>query len=619
MNSIWNAAPNVITTARRHTRLTQAGLLVATVALLGAVSCADGGVTEPLTGIDPVTGPLVNWADSSAPMEEKLAPPPTYSRAATVTPLTSASGAGSLTTVQAIPFAPERGPFLHQLQGCRDCIYGPAGGFDIGFSFHFYGTNYTKFWIGDNGFVAFTRPSNNACCNGTPLPMAGSAGKIDNMIALAWLDLEPAPGQVSFETRGEAPRRKLIVNYNSVLMFNESGKRMTSQLILYEGTNHIEIHTTSLPPAVNHMVTQGAENANGTEAIFVPGRVAVKNLSLSNDAVRFSGPQVNAVPVAFPGGNAGTAPNQFYEGIEGTTITFKGSGTDLDNDQLTYSWDFNSDGQPDATTAEATWTYADDGTHSAQLTVNDSRGGVGHARVDVVIENAIPQVNAGEDMRVQVGETVNLSGTFNDPGANDSPWGWTWNIAQQAYLYAGNTSDRTAPVLGSHRFCRAGVYSAKLTVVDKDGDSGEDETIITVDAIPVEIDVNPNQINLNGNGHGMLTVRIFSNATVNAAALNPDQVKLTGEKGRGTSLARTGGGLWMWNADNDENGDGRLDAVAQFRRDELIKNGDLTLDTKELRLTAPTGECGDVLGTGAVSVKVNAKDKSAASALQAKP
>jgi hypothetical protein len=135
----------------------------------------------------------------------------------------------------------------------------------------------------------------------------------------------------------------------------------------------------------------------------------------------------------------------------------------------------------------------------------------------------------------------------------------------------------------------------------------------------VEIDVNPNQINLNGNGHGMIAVRVFSSATVNAASLNPDQIKLTGEKGRGTSLARTGGGLWMWNADNDENGDGRIDVVAQFRRDELIKNGDLTLDSKELRLMGPVGECGDVLGKGAVSVKVNAKDKSTAAALQAKP
>jgi PKD repeat protein len=328
---------------------------------------------------------------------------------------------------------------------------------------------------------------------------------------------------------------------------------------------------------------------------------------------------VNAIPVAVPGGNAGTAPNKFYEGVEGTTVQFQGSGMDLDNDELTYSWDFNNDGEPDATTAAATHTWVDDGTHSAVLTVNDGRGGIGQARVDVVISNVAPRVNAGEDIRITVGETMDLSGTFSDPGVNDSPWGWTWNIAQQAYLYAGNTNDQSAPVLGSHRFCRSGAYQAKLTVVDKDGDSGEDETTITVDALPVEIDVNPNQINLNGNGHGMITVRIFSSATVNAASLNPDQVKLTGEKGQGTSLARTGGGLWMWNAENDENGDGRVDAVAQFRRDELIRNGDLTLDSKELRLLGPIGECGDVLGKSTVSVKVNAKDKSTAAALQAKP
>jgi PKD domain len=617
MESIRNAVPIMIPTARsRETRLAQAALLFAAV-LFGAVSCADGSVTEPFAPVNPVAG-LKPQYDSVASPELKDAPPPAFSRAASATPSFAASGAGSLTGVTSIPFAPEPGPFANQLPGCDDCTFGGAGGFPIGFAFSYYGTTYNSFWISSNGFVSLQRVTAafSGCCNGLPLPRFDA---VNNMIAVAWSDLNPKPGQMSFEVRGEAPRRRLIINYNSVAMTKEPTKLVTAQLILFEGTNAIELHTTSHPINTQRAVTQGAENLPATEATFVSGRVANFNVALSNDAVRFTGEQVNAIPVALPGGNAGTAPNKFYEGVEGTAVEFQGSGVDLDNDELTYSWDFNSDGQADATTAAATWTWVDDGTHSAVLTVNDGRGGVGQARVDVMIENVAPQVNAGEDMRVDVGQPVNLSGSFSDPGANDNPWSWTWNVAQQAYTYAGNTDDRTAPILGSHRFCRAGIYSAKLTVVDKDGDSGEDETTITVDALPVEIDINPNEINLNGNGHGMITVRIFSNATVNAATLNPDQVKLTGAKGKGTSLARTGGGLWMWNADNDENGDGRPDVVAQFRRDELVKNGDLTLDSKELRLTAPTGDCGDVLGKGAVSVKVNAKEKSAAAALQAKP
>jgi hypothetical protein len=615
MQTTRNAVPSVIPTARsREHRLAQAALLFGAV-LFGAVSCADGSLTEPLTPVTPVAGLAVQY-DSVASPEEKNAPAPLENRAASLAPLASASGAGSLTNITSIPFSPERGPFANQLPGCDDCLFGGTTGFPIGFSFNYYGESYTGFWISSNGFVSFTRPSSNGCCHGRPLPLFDI---VNNMVALAWVDLNPRPGQMAFEVRGEAPSRRLIINYDRVAAVSEGTRTITAQLILFEGTNFIELHTTALPQLATHNVTQGAENAQATEAAFVNGRVATRSFALSNDAVRFSGAPVNAVPVALPGGNSGNAPNQFYTGLEGGTVQFQGSGVDLDNDELTYSWDFNNDGVADANTAAATWTWVDDGTHTAVLSVNDGRGGIGQARVDVVIDNVAPQVNAGEDIRVDVGQTVSLSGSFSDPGANDNPWGWTWNVAQQAYLYAGNTNDRTAPVLGSHRFCRSGVYQAKLTVVDKDGDSGEDETTITVDALPVQIDINPNQINLNGNGHGMITVRIFSSATLNAASLNPDQVKLTGEKGRGTSLARTGGGLWMWNSDNDENGDGLVDVVAQFRRDDLIKNGDLNLDTKELSLTGQVGECGEVLGKGAVSTKVNAKDKSAASAMQSKP
>jgi hypothetical protein len=458
--------------------------------------------------------------------------------------------------------------------------------------------------------------SGAGCCDGRPLPLFD---QVNNMIAVAWTDLNPKPGQMSFEVRGAAPRRRLIINYNSVVVVREPTKFVTAQLILFEGTNVIEVHTTLQPRTTFRAVTQGAENLPATEAAFVSGRTATFTSALANDAVRFSGEQVNAIPVALPGGNAGTAPNQFYKGVEGTTVEFQGSGIDLDNDALTYSWDFNNDGEADATTAAATWKWVDDGTHSALLTVNDGRGGIGQARVDVVIDNAVPQVNAGEDIQITAGETVNLSGRFSDLGISDNPWKWTWNIAGQGYVYGDDTNDQAAPILGSHRFCRAGTFPALLTVGDKDGASGSDELTITVNALPVDIDINPNQINLNGNGHGMITVRIFSRADLDATALNPDAVKLSGEKGRGTQLARSGGGLWQWNTDSDVNGDGLRDVVAGFRRDELVANGDLTLNSTELRLTGLIGSCGDVLGKAAVSVKVNAKEKSTASALQAKP
>src|SRR6185503_5346595 len=73
---------------------------------------------------------------------------------------------------------------------------------------------------------------------------------------------------------------------NDVPLFGESAT-VTTQVILYEKKDVIEIHTAHQDLAVDHVYTQGIENADGTVAAFIPGRVAA-NYSLTNDAVRFT-------------------------------------------------------------------------------------------------------------------------------------------------------------------------------------------------------------------------------------------------------------------------------------------------------------------------------------------
>ena len=590
------ATPVTTMTARsRDIRLARAAFFSAI--LFGAVSCADGA-TAPAAPSGPFLG-LEQQYDSVAPSLDKQAPPPSFSRAMTASPLASVSGAGSLSRIETIAFAPEPGPLAYSVPGCDDCVFGGSAGagYDIGFSFNYFGTSYDRFWISTNGFVAFHNSASHGCCHGLPVPVLDA---VNNMIALAWVDLVPLPGQISFETRGEAPRRRLIVSFDNVEVFNEGGRRVTAQLILYEGTNAIELHTTHKPSLIRHLITQAAENASATDAAFVAGRVANHAWALSKDAVRFSGEPVNAAPSANAGGNAGSAPNLYYEGVEGTAVQFTGGGVDPDKDPLFYSWDFDDDGVADASTAEASFAYTDNGTYSALLTVSDGRGGVAKARVDVVIRNADPVVDAGSDLRVDAGETVSLSGRFSDMGANDALWSWTWDLGSLG-SYSDKTDSEVAAIVGSKRFCKAGTFPVKLTVVDKDEGSGSDELAVTVDALPLQIDVDPKAINLNDTGHGMITVRIYSRDGLDATALSPDAVRLSSGSGTGTQLARTGGRL-HWNAGADLNGDGRPDVSAGFRRDELMANGDLTASTRELSLSGEVGTCGDVLGKAPVRV-----------------
>jgi N-acetylneuraminic acid mutarotase len=193
----------------------------------------------------------------------------------------SASVSAMLASGTTIPFAPKPGPFAHAVSPCDECIMESA---PIGFNFTFYGNSYSGVDIYDNGFIGFTPGNTTGCCSGRTIPLLDG---VNNMIAAAWTDLNPpGGGGVFYETRGQAPNRYFIVSYQQIPWWPETGtSRVTSQIVLYEGSNAIEIHTGH--QSGGHIYTQGAEDANGAIAAFVPGRVAA-NYALVNDAIRFS-------------------------------------------------------------------------------------------------------------------------------------------------------------------------------------------------------------------------------------------------------------------------------------------------------------------------------------------
>jgi hypothetical protein len=180
-----------------------------------------------------------------------------------------------------IPFAPESGPFAHGLTLGDDQTSGPL---PIGFDFEFFGAQYRQINVASNGFVSFETDALNGCCSGRVIP---SDDGMNNLIALAWTDLyPPGGGEIAYETRGTAPNRRLIVSFSGISWFPEFGmSRVTTQLILRERKSVIEIHTTHQEPG--HIYTQGVENADGTVAAFIGGRVAA-DYGLDRDGVRFT-------------------------------------------------------------------------------------------------------------------------------------------------------------------------------------------------------------------------------------------------------------------------------------------------------------------------------------------
>lgn len=160
-----------------------------------------------------------------------------------------------------------------------------SGALPIGFSFNFFGNLYSNFYISSNGFITFSANQPNGCCVGQSLPNNALPA---NMVAFAWNDLNPSvnASTVRYFTYGTAPNRQLVVAYNTN-HYNGTAFPMRGQIILYEGTNVIEIHAEVITSVAINPTTQGIENLAGNLAYTPAGRNAAV-FGITNDAVRFT-------------------------------------------------------------------------------------------------------------------------------------------------------------------------------------------------------------------------------------------------------------------------------------------------------------------------------------------
>lgn len=179
--------------------------------------------------------------------------------------------------VDSIPFNPVQGSGTNVV--LTDNMV--SGALPIGFDFKFYCHSYHQFYISSNGFITFDSSSQSGCCVGQTIP---NSVEPNNLIALCWGDLNPSlGGTIDYFTTGIAPNRKLIVNYLNVPK-NIGANTVTVQLVLHEGTNWIDIHTTNV--GLFNARTQGIENSDGTIALATLGR-NTSFWTATNDAYRY--------------------------------------------------------------------------------------------------------------------------------------------------------------------------------------------------------------------------------------------------------------------------------------------------------------------------------------------
>lgn len=205
-------------------------------------------------------------------------------------------------TVGSIPYVAQTNTGT-QLFMTDDSQQGP---FNIGFNFCFFGTTYTQFWVGSNGWISFS-PGQPTTFTTQTIP-TGNALVPKNCIMGPWQDWHPGlGGQIRYQTTGVAPCRKLTVSWTNVPMYSCTSNQGTFHIVIYESSNYIENYIQNKPACLQWQggtATQGIHNNIGTTAVTVPGRNS-SVWTATNDAWRWipSGPVVNPILVWYQVGN----------------------------------------------------------------------------------------------------------------------------------------------------------------------------------------------------------------------------------------------------------------------------------------------------------------------------
>jgi subtilisin family serine protease len=131
---------------------------------------------------------------------------------------------------------------------------------DLGFSFNFYGTDYTQVYVSSNGFLTFQNV-HSGCCTGQPLP---SQDEINNLIAWAWKDLHPQQGSVHYVVN----ENEFIVQFSNYGEYAANGQ-VTAQVIL-SSNGTIKLQYQSFTNGFNTTnVSVGIENQDASDGLQV--------------------------------------------------------------------------------------------------------------------------------------------------------------------------------------------------------------------------------------------------------------------------------------------------------------------------------------------------------------
>jgi ligand-binding sensor domain-containing protein len=191
----------------------------------------------------------------------------------------------------------------------------------------------------------------------------------------------------------------------------------------------------------------------------------------------------SAVEIKLPPKVQAGPPQAADEGdtVNLTEATFSGPDA-LETYTATVQWAIGSYVTPtvpvitvigDTGVLSSSYTPLDDGIYTVFVEVCDAGDICAFDTLTVTVDNVAPTVDVGPDQVVNVGESVNFSGVFADPGLADT------------HVITWTFGDASLPLLGilepvTHSYDVPGVYTVTLTVADDDGGVGDDTLLVLV-------------------------------------------------------------------------------------------------------------------------------------------
>ncbi|MBC7554609.1 MAG: hypothetical protein H7257_11590, partial [Taibaiella sp.] len=169
---------------------------------------------------------------------------------------------------------------------------GWSGTLSLGFTYNFYGNNYTSCLIGSNGAVSFNTSLAGSGFGWSITSVLLGNANVRNCVCGPWCDIYiPAGGTITYSSIGTAPYRKFMATWCRTRMYSCTSQWTTTQIILYETTNLAEVHIahkTICSSWNGGYAIVGVQNAAGSAATAAPSRDYPTTWSATNEAWRFT-------------------------------------------------------------------------------------------------------------------------------------------------------------------------------------------------------------------------------------------------------------------------------------------------------------------------------------------